>query len=432
MNAETKTPEKFLRLSELLGAEARAAGGRIGELEDLLVVDKDAAALVTHARVSRPYGRPSLNIPWDKIRGLTRDGLDAQVSAAEVEAFTAPPPSGTIPLKDFVLDKKILDVDEREVEVVYDILLGSRRGALYAVEVDISAFARLSRLGLGWLAKILYRSSADSPQGAERRRERRTVPWGYVQALPVNLGSLKGDLKLKVLKDQLSKIPSVDVADILEELEGGQRLAVFQQLETDHASDALEELNPKFQRDVIAALKKERAAQLIQAMTPGQAADLMAVLPRAQAEEILPLLSARKADKVRRILGEQEARIADFASADFLRFAPETTVAQARELLRKAARERGRDALLYLYVLDAAGKLSGIAALADLILAEDESTLGSIMRSTFVSLPSSGSLKDAAEVFHHYGFRALPVLDDAGAMVGVLPRRDVPGLHATP
>ena len=43
------------------------------------------------------------------------------------------------------------------------------------------------------------------------------ISWTYIQPLPTNIGSFKGDVKLKVLKENLAEIHPVDLADIIEE-----------------------------------------------------------------------------------------------------------------------------------------------------------------------------------------------------------------------
>ena len=61
----------------------------------------------------------------------------------------------------------------------------------------------------------------------------------------------------------------MELAYILEELDQDERLVIFNQLDTEQASDTLEEVEPRAQRELIAALDKKRAAELINDMTPG-------------------------------------------------------------------------------------------------------------------------------------------------------------------
>jgi CBS domain-containing protein/sporulation protein YlmC with PRC-barrel domain len=421
-------------LSSLLGIGVYSGGEKLGTLGDFVIVDKDKVAVVTHVCVERPFGRPALFVPWEKVRGISNK--EAVLLIGDAEAFAHPLPGAPVLLADFILDKKMLDVGEHEVEIVYDIMLSLRNHMLLVIEVDISRYALLRRMGLGWFAKLLYRSSAKAgaaPQGegvaSERRGIHRAVPWAYVQSLPENIGSFKGDIKLKVLKDQLAKIAPVDVADILEELDPDQRMAVFQELETEHASDILESLNPKFQRDVVAALKKEKAAQLINEMTPGQAADLLAALPYSDAQSILKLLDPMNMAKILSILSEQEAKITNFADTGILKFQADSTVAQARAVLQRAVREQNRDVIMYLYVVDDGGILLGIVALSALLLGDDKTVLRDIMRKSVVDLRPENTMKEASKLFSRYGFRAIPVVDGAGKMLGVLRYRDVLNLR---
>ena len=95
------------------------------------------------------------------------------------------------------MDKKVLDIDDNELEVVYDVKLVMSNNKLYVTEVDSSKYGFLRRIGLKWLANFIYRL-AD-------KIKTDTIPWTYVQPLPENIDSFKGNVKLKVLKEKLSK-----------------------------------------------------------------------------------------------------------------------------------------------------------------------------------------------------------------------------------
>jgi len=140
-----------------------------------------------------------------------------------------------------------------------------------------------------------------------------TIPWSYVQPLPPQMGSFEGNLKLNVEKSKLADIHPVDLADILEELEPHHRLAIFNQLDTGHASETLEETEPRVQRQLVAALSAERAAQLVDEMTPAQAADILAVLPVATSEAILKLIDQENAVKIRAIMGRHDQHLLDLS-----------------------------------------------------------------------------------------------------------------------
>jgi Mg/Co/Ni transporter MgtE len=160
-------------------------------------------------------------------------------------------------------------------------------------------------------------------------------------------------------------------------------------------------------------------------MTPGQAADVLAVLPWSHANAILRLLGKEKAAKVRDILETQDERIADYVSVDCVTLRPDNTALQARQSYQQA---QERDAVAYLYVVDAEDKLIGVVGATDIIMALDETPMGRLMKKV-ISLNSESTLKDASEVFTRYGFRALPVTDQQGKFLGIVPYRDVMNLE---
>jgi magnesium transporter len=410
--------DRKLNLSELVDIPVLVKGERVGRLDELVIADRDRYAEVTHLVIAQPFGRPPLIAPWEKVASVG----DRQVvlSVDDVKSLGTDLPPSAVLLKDYILDKKVLDERGREVEVVYDLGMTLTNGKLLVVDVDLSKAALLRRMRLGWLARLSRRSS----EVANRNK----VPWSYVDPLPEGLGSFKGDVRLKVLKEHLSELPPVDLADVLEVMGPENRMAIFGALDVEQASDALEALDPKVQRDLIASLDKEKAAHLVNEMTPGQAADLLAALASSDAHVLLELVTdAEKVAKVRAILGKQEERVIDFSTSGFLRFAPEMLVGRARVEFRQAA--KGKDSINYIYVIDHDDRLLGVVDTKSLLLADDDVRLRDVMTTNVVTLTPYSSLRHASELFARYLFRALPVTDENGKVLGVLPYRDVVALR---
>ena len=84
---------------------------------------------------------------------------------------------------------------------------------------------------------------------------------------------------------------------------------------------------------------------------------------------------------------------------------------------------------MYLYILDDQDKLLGVIDIKELLMAEDEVLLKDIMATKVISLSPESTLKQASEMFARYSFRALPLIDINGKMLGVVPYRDVMNLR---
>jgi magnesium transporter len=408
--------EQEFFLSEILGRRVFVKKKPIGRLSDLAIVETGKLPEVTHIVVSRSFGYPPLTVPWDRVRLISNQEIVLDIGEDSTAQFERAPQENLILLRDHILDKKILDLDDHEVEIVYDVKLAFQNNKLYAAEVDFSHYRALRRMGLRKLAKLL----------TNRNKEAR-VSWLYVQPLPEQLGSFAGNIKLKVPKAGLSDIHPVDLADILEELEGGQRVALFNALDAEKASDTLEEVEPRVQRELIRAIEKERAALLINEMTPAQAADILAILPRDQAGAILKLLDRDKSSKVEHIIDKHDEQILLYGSPDLIRLPPETPAGDVLDRYRELA--TGKDVVMYVYVTDAAGTLKGVVDIRDIVAAEPSQTLGDIMTENVISLPKDATLRDAAVLFERYNFRALPITDENDQLLSVVSSRDVRSLR---
>ena len=402
-------------LSEILGRRVFAKTKRIGRLSDLAIIETGKLPEVTQVVVHRPYGHPALTIPWDRVLLISNHEVVLDIAVDGLAQFERAPQEHLILLHDHILDKKIIDMDDHDVEVVYDVKLAFQNGKLYAAEVDYSRYRALRRLGLHKLAKLL----------ADRNKENR-VSWLYVQPLPEQLGSFAGNIKLKVPKAALNEIHPVDLADILEELEGGQRVALFNALDPEQASDALEEIEPPVQRELIHAIEKERAAMLINEMSPGQAADILAILPRDEARAILKLIDQDKSSKVEHIIGEHNEQILLYASPELIRLPATTPAAEVLDRYRELA--TGKDVVMYVYVTDAAGALKGVVDIREIVAAAPGQTLADIMTQHVITLPKDATLREARMLFERYDFRALPITDQGDQLLGAVSSRDVRAL----
>jgi magnesium transporter len=403
-------------LSEILDRRVFAKTKRIGRLSDLAIIETGKLPEVTQVVVDRPYGYPALTIPWDKVLLISNHEVVLDIAEESLVQFERAPQENLILLHDHILDKKIIDLDDHDVEVVYDVKLAFQNDKLYAAEVDYSRYRALRRLGLHKLAKLL----------ADRNQENR-VSWLYVQPLPERLGSFAGNIKLKVPKADLKEIHPVDLADILEELEGGQRVALFNALDTEQASDALEEIEPPVQRQLIHAIEKERAAMLINEMSPAQAADILAILPRDEAAAILKLIDQDKSSKVGHLIGEHNEQILLYASSELIRLPATTPAVEVLARYRELA--TGKDVVMYVYITDAAGALKGVVDIREIVAAQPGQTLGDIMTEHVIALPRDATLREARMLFERYDFRALPVTDESDQLLGAVSSRDVRALR---
>ncbi len=403
---------KFL-LSELSEAPVYLRERRIGKLRDFVTQEISPLPHVTHIVVKRRFGAEDLVIPSERVARLGHDRI--VVDGGSLADYAGPSPKGALFLRDYVLDKKVIDLEGREVSVVFDVRLlwvqATRK--IWVSDVEFGRRAALRRLGLEWIAN-LFNMEDDS------------VSWSYIQPLPETIGSFKGDIRLKALKEQINDIPAVDLADILEELDESQRTALFSQLGTEEASDTLEEIDPSVQRQLISTLDDATVVRLLDLMTPAQAADVLAILPFDDKRDIMARFAAQRREQVQAILDKQEESILHYATGRYIALPPQTSAGEV--VARYAEIAKGKDVAMYIYVTDPSGHLSGVVDIKEILMSDASVPLSEIMTESVVSLEPESTLRDAYDLFTRYDFRALPVLDEERKVLGVIVYKDVMGL----
>ena len=401
-------------LTEIVGRRVYLKTRSIGKLKDF-VIQENAGKVpeVTHLLVHQPYGDPLLLLPWDKITLISNTEIVSEITSAE--GYELNPLDNYIFLKDYILDKKILDMDDHEVEVVYDVKLLFQNERLFVTDVDFNRFRILRRMGFKNLANYLA-----------RYKEGGSISWLYVQPLPDSLGSFEGNVKLNVLKENINDIHPVDLADILEELEGSQRMAVFNQIEPELASDTLEEVEPRVQRELIRSMEKERAAELINDMSPGQVADILSALPASEADEIIEFVDSENKQRVQQMIDKHDENIMLYSTQQVIKRPHNTVVRDVINNYRDVAGDM--DVIMYVYVVNEENILQGVVDLRELIAAEPEQTLGQIMTDNLITLSADETLQDAFDMFERYSFRAIPITDESDTLLGVVSFHDIKGI----
>jgi len=363
-----------------------------------------------------------------KVAGLvlkTRKGLEV-VPATEVR----PTPSGAIELRpeatlrpvkgddSFILlrqdllDRQIIDVHGRKVVRVNDVDLEwfSHNGgeSLRVTEVEVGLRGAVRRLLLGVLPKRALEAVA-------RTFPARVIPWEFVDMIEVDPARR---VKLKIEHERLARLHPSDIADILEDLAPAEREAVLTTLDEEVAAEALEEVEPKLQKHMVESLDSEVAAGIVEEMDPSAAADLLAELPEERSEAILEEMDPEERQEVEELLEFREDSAAGRMTTEYIAVPRTATVADGVRALREF--DGDPETITEIYLIDDADVLQGVVPLARLVLALPGTRLEVLTDPQFISCQVDEHQQKVAELFDKYNLRALPVLNSAGKLVGVI------------
>lgn len=402
----------YYYLSDIVGTKVINKDKKIGRLADLLVVESGKLPQITNLYISRSFGASSLLIPWVKVKSLGLNEIIVNID--DVKTYEKIPDESDVLLKDHILDKKIIDTKDRDVEIAYDVRLMYKESKLYVSDVDLSKSRMLRRLGLKKLADFF--------QYLAGKMRNQQVSWEYIQHLPTGIGSFKGDLKLKVLKERLARLHPVDLAHILENLSYEQRAEILETLDLEQASLTLEEFNPNIKRGIAETLPLNKISQLLLLMTTGQIADFLSTLPFSKAEAILQTFDSEKAEKIKSLMDQQNENIQALATSKIIICKPTMTIAQAKEKYQTFA--KGKVVVMYLYIVNDDEQLLGILDIKELLAADNNATLQDVMTTNPITLRPNSTYNEAARLFAMYDFRSIPLCNRNNKLLGAITYKD--------
>lgn len=399
-----------------MGRPIEAQDGQfLGTLADLLI---DGAELpyprVTALRV-RTSQKELLRVDWADV--IDADPADGVRLRRGREALGPLQLHGTeIALAQEVLDRQIVDTDGAKVERVNDLHLVRARGLLRVAHVDVGFRGLIRRMGWQGVVDRLVR--AIKPSSSYLRNEQ-LVSWKYVQ--PLASGSPR--VRLGVGRSSLASLHASDLVDILEDLDRRERAVLFSELPVEQAADTLEEAEPELQRELLQNLAPGRAADLVEAMQPDDAADLLGDLPPRESAEILAAMEAPEAREVQQLLSYKEGTAGGMMNTGFIQLSPAMTVAAALLAVREQAKTVAH--VSDLFVLGFDQKLVGVVSLRELLLAQPERHLVSLMHEHPAPLLPQDPARRVAELAAKYNLYSLPVESPEGKLLGVVTLDDV-------
>jgi len=232
-------------------------------------------------------------------------------------------------------------------------------------------------------------------------------------------------LRLNIDMKGLEDIHPADLADIVEELSHEGREAVFESIDSEVAADTLSEVDDtKTQASILESLDADRAADIVEEMAPDEAADVLAEMEEESSEAILDEMEEAEKTDVEELLEFDENSAGGLMNSEFIAVPETSTVADALKAIADNADQV--DTLTNLFLLDAAGRLAASLPIARLLLADTATPLQTLVGDDeVVSVPVTERRARVIELVDKYNLMALPVVDEAGLLVGSITADDI-------
>jgi magnesium transporter len=207
-----------------------------------------------------------------------------------------------------------------------------------------------------------------------------------------------------------------DAARAVESLPPADAARVIKNMPTRTATGLLERLQPHLAAHLLEQTTDERCRDLLTETDAHTASAILHHLDEVRREQVLGGLPEDTARSLRELAEYPAETAGGMMESKVVALSIDLTVQLAIAAIRKAPRE----ALYYLYVTHRDGRLAGVLSMRDLLLASPRDPIEPLVRQSVLSVPPTMVREEVVDLMSEHGFLALPVVDPAGKLLGVV------------
>ena len=221
------------------------------------------------------------------------------------------------------------------------------------------------------------------------------------------------------LKELLSEMNEVDIAEFMDEVPPEKLIVVFRLLPKELAADVFTYLeDSEDQEKLIGALSDQELRAILDEMYLDDTVDIIEDMPANVVSRILRNTDAATRSQINQLLKYPEDSAGSIMTMEFLSLKKDMTVADAFKRIRRIGGEM--ETINTLYVTDPQRKLLGVLSVRELLLAEEEDRIEELMDTNLIWATTMDDKEEVAQALSRYDFLAMPVVDKENRLVGII------------
>ncbi|MCC5827686.1 magnesium transporter [Alkalimonas sp.] len=239
--------------------------------------------------------------------------------------------------------------------------------------------------------------------------------------LPVLINTIRLALEsdsLYELREQFEDIHPADLAAAFSEFEPQSVWELLSTLPRAEQAEVFGYLPPETQVTLAISISRRKLSPIIRQMSSDERADLFNRLTEEQQETLLPALAQAEREDLRLLSSYEEGTAGAVMTSDYASLAPDLTVREAIEVLRKEAPDK--ETIYQSYVVDKERRLIGVISLKELILAPVGMQIHELMTYEPIFGQVDMPQEEVSVLISKYDLLALPIVNQDMQLVGIV------------
>ena len=229
--------------------------------------------------------------------------------------------------------------------------------------------------------------------------------------------------KIAELNEYLQEKKPVDIASIIEELEGTERIVLIRVLAKGIAAEVFAYLDKDVQEQIIDSIQDVEVKAILDQLFLDDMVDFIEEMPANIVKRVLRNTGSKRRELINQFLKYEEDTAGSIMTIELVDLKEEMTLKQAIEYARQIGLRK--ETLDTCFIIDASRHLRGILSLRDLILNNENELVANVMETNIIQVKTSDDQEHVAQLFKTYDLLSMPVVDKENRLVGIITIDDI-------
>lgn len=224
-------------------------------------------------------------------------------------------------------------------------------------------------------------------------------------------------------KNEILKLNVVDIAQLIDGLNGDKMLMLFRILPKEYATNVFNHLSYEKQQYIIETITDREIKNIVDNLFLDDTVDLIEEMPANVVKKIIKNTDENKRNLINQFLRYPEDSAGSLMTIEFVDLRKEMSVSDALEHIRKTGVDK--ETIDICYVINKNRVLEGWLPIRKLILSDGESLIKDILDANIITIQTHDDQEEIARLFKKYDLIAMPVVDNENRLVGIITIDDI-------
>ena len=252
--------------------------------------------------------------------------------------------------------------------------------------------------------------------------------------MPVNVKKTVRKIDRAVRKGNWDAVRSItqsmhpsEIASLIQASSQKEKHLILEALDVEVASEVYFQLNPEERVSILKLMGETSLIAMAEEMESDDAADFLGELAEDVAKKVLEAMDPEEREEVTPLLKYPQDSAGGIMQTEVLKSPHDATSRETIELIRQIEEEDEDDVedLHMVYVVNETGRLVGRVFPLKLSTAAPDSPLWTIMDPVEITVIPEMDQEEVARIFRKYDEVSLPVVDNAGVLLGRITADDI-------